>query len=67
MSPAEPPSAITYSITKARDHPGVRHFEGLRTGVYKSDSQFFVQSRDEFSNGANGMTREEAWKTMGIL
>jgi hypothetical protein len=34
----------------AHDHKGVRHFEGLSTGVYKSDSHFFLQSRDEFSN-----------------
>ena len=46
VSPAEPSSAIT----TAHDHPGVRHFEGLSTGVYKSDSYFFVQSRDAFSN-----------------
>jgi len=46
VSPAGPSSAKT----TAHDHPGVLHFEGLSTGVYKSDSHFFVQSRDNFSN-----------------
>ena len=46
VSPAAPSSAKT----TAHHHPGVRHFEGLSSGVYKSDSHFFIQSRDEFSN-----------------
>ena len=47
VSPAEP----SLAKTTAHDHPGVLHFEGLSTGVYKSESYFFVQSRDiKFSN-----------------
>ncbi|KAL7538362.1 hypothetical protein ACHAXR_010787, partial [Thalassiosira sp. AJA248-18] len=46
VSPAESSSG---NMT-AHDHPGVRHFEGLSTAVYMSDSHFFIQSRDEFSN-----------------
>ena len=46
VSPAES-SSVT---TTAHNHPGVRHFEGLSTGVYMSNTYFFIQSRDEFSN-----------------
>lgn len=46
VSPAEPAP----TETTVYDYNGVRHFEGLSTGVYKSDSHFFIQSRDEFSN-----------------
>ena len=46
VTPAEPAP----EKTTVYDHKGVRHFEGLSTGVYKSDSHFFIQSRDEFSN-----------------
>ena len=44
------PSGTASSKITAYDHGGVPHFEGLTTGVYKTDSHFFVQSRDEFSN-----------------
>ena len=44
------PAESSPRMMTAHDHKGVRHFEGLSTGVYKSDSHFFLQSRDEFSN-----------------
>ncbi len=46
VSPAEP----SPKTTTVYDYQGMLNFEGLSTGVYKSDSHFFVQSRDEFSN-----------------
>ena len=46
VSPAQPSSANTM----AYDHEGVLHYEGLSTGVYKSNTHFYIQSRDEYSN-----------------
>jgi hypothetical protein len=43
----------------AHNHKGVHHFQGLITGVYKSELYFFLQSKDEFSNEVQGSPLQE--------
>jgi len=44
------PSDIFPDGTVSFDRPGVKHFEGLSTGIYNSKTHFYIQTRDKFSN-----------------
>ena len=53
------PAESRAAQSTAYDYDGVASYEGLSTGVYKTESHFFVQARDEFSNAVDdGPLRE---------
>eukprot|EP00970_Alexandrium_tamarense_P002964 scaffold427_cov103-Alexandrium_tamarense.AAC.19 len=47
------PSRPSFESITAYDYPGTTHFEGLSTGVYKSETNFYLQARDKFANTIN--------------
>lgn len=44
------PSFVSAPQTTVEDLPGVPDYQGLSTGMYKANSHFFIQARDNFSN-----------------